>query len=190
MDFPSRVCTKLQFWSLSLLSKYLHGCLIVRTLNLQILWFTKKCPFKKRNNLLHYFPNYNFGKMTFSNINYNVKLLLLLLTISPLQYRQIESTNLSNKNFFLIFFFFSWKVRFGDFDLESTEDDVTSTERDVLKVFFHPDFDDAKLYFDVAIVKVDIVDFSIFVRPGLNSIWKKKSLFDFVECNFDKVFVN
>ena len=70
---------------------------------------------------------------------------------------------------------FRWMARFGDFNLESTEDDVTAIERKILRVYLHPQYDEAKLYFDIAIVKVVPVQFSIFVRAGseLTSYYQK-----------------
>ncbi len=46
------------------------------------------------------------------------------------------------------------------------DDDIVAVERDIIDVFVHPGYDDWKLYFDFAMLKVDPIEFSVYVRPG------------------------
>jgi hypothetical protein len=61
---------------------------------------------------------------------------------------------------------FRWKVRLGDNDLSSAFDDDSVVERDVAGVQIHPRFVAGEAYFDIAVLKIDKVMFSVFVRPG------------------------
>jgi hypothetical protein len=64
---------------------------------------------------------------------------------------------------------FSWRVRLGDYDLSNVDDDAVAVERDFIKIYVHPGYDDWKLYFDFALLKVDPIEFSFYVRPGNGS---------------------
>ena len=59
----------------------------------------------------------------------------------------------------------SWRLRFGDFDLNSTDDDIDVTERSLVKISTHQKYDNFQAYFDVAVITIDHINYTTSIRP-------------------------
>ena len=67
---------------------------------------------------------------------------------------------------FLYFFFdFSWKVRLGDFNLASSDDDDHVQEFNIRTIYNHPKYVSGKAYFDIAVLVIPPVVFTSYVTP-------------------------
>ena len=59
----------------------------------------------------------------------------------------------------------NWRLRFGDFDLSSRDDDVGVVERRLAKISTHNKFDNFQAYFDVAVITIDRIEYTTSIRP-------------------------
>ena len=60
---------------------------------------------------------------------------------------------------------FSWRVRFGDIDLTTDTDDEFVQEVKITKITQHPQYENGKAYYDIAVLETELVTFSGNVRP-------------------------
>ena len=65
-----------------------------------------------------------------------------------------------------MFLFLSWKVRFGDMDLSSLQDneDIVQEVR-ITKIIKHPKYVQGVGYFDIAVLQIEPIEFTANVRP-------------------------
>ncbi len=66
---------------------------------------------------------------------------------------------------FVFFFKFRWKVRLGDFNLTSKTDNENVQESSIKQIFKHPIYVLGIAYYDIAVLVITPVDFTIRVRP-------------------------
>jgi len=71
---------------------------------------------------------------------------------------------------------FRWKIRHGDDNLKSSLDDRRAKDFDIEKIFKHPKYN-GTAYYDIAVLQIDRVKFSAFLRPGVNFINVLRSAF-------------
>jgi hypothetical protein len=65
------------------------------------------------------------------------------------------------------FFFFSFLIRIGDPDHNSTSDNRFAKDLFVLTSSVHPNYNGKASYFDVAILKTETIEFNLAVAPGI-----------------------
>ena len=61
-------------------------------------------------------------------------------------------------------FIFSWLIKLGDFDLQDSNDDDEVLERELNAKIIHPKNQRLQAYYDIALVKIDPVEFSSAIR--------------------------
>ena len=62
-------------------------------------------------------------------------------------------------------YLFSWRVRLGDQNLNSTDDDRNSIEKEVQATNTHPKYLNGLAYYDAALLKIPYIEFTFFIRP-------------------------
>ena len=84
-------------------------------------------------------------------------------------YTKVELLHvLTFADFFFQFFRqknFTNKVRIGDSNHASDDDDKNAIDLEIIKYTQHPDFDEEAAYFDIAVVETKKVNFSKYIRP-------------------------
>ena len=66
---------------------------------------------------------------------------------------------------FMTLIFYRWKIRIGDFDHASDEDNRNARNLDILKSFIHPQFKTNEAYFDIAILKTNPIELTSLISP-------------------------
>ena len=61
--------------------------------------------------------------------------------------------------------FYSWRLRFGDFDLSSTDDDIGVSERRLVNISTHQRHDNFQAYYDVAVITIAHINYTTSIRP-------------------------
>ena len=62
-------------------------------------------------------------------------------------------------------FIFRFKIRIGDTNHASEQDDKNAIDMDINKQIVHPKYDEVSSYYDVAILETSPVTFSKFISP-------------------------
>jgi L-asparaginase II len=62
-------------------------------------------------------------------------------------------------------------IRLGDFNLDSIVDDDAVAERRIEEIFIHPNYVKGRAYFDIALMKIEPVQFGIYIKPGKNKFF-------------------
>ena len=61
--------------------------------------------------------------------------------------------------------YFRFKVRIGDFDHSSSDDDRLAVTVDIKNKFIHPRYNGKAAHFDVAVLETDNIDFTESIYP-------------------------
>jgi hypothetical protein len=96
------------------------------------------------------------------------QLLITSLTLSsPAQHQSISISDSAFIQKILIqLHFFSWRLRFGDIDLSSTQDDEDFVQEfRITKITKHPKYVQEIAYFDIAVLELEPVEITAHVRP-------------------------
>jgi hypothetical protein len=65
-----------------------------------------------------------------------------------------------------LFYFLSWRVRFGDIDLSSNTDDKDIVQEvRITKITRHPKYVRGVAYFDIAVLETEPIEFTGYIRP-------------------------
>ena len=64
----------------------------------------------------------------------------------------------------ILLFSYSWIIRLGDFDLVDANDDSEVIERELKNIIIHPKNKRLQAYYDVALVKIDPVEYGPAIR--------------------------
>jgi hypothetical protein len=66
----------------------------------------------------------------------------------------------------IFIYFYRWRVRIGDTDLNSNEDDENFVEEvRITKITKHPKYVEGVAYFDIAVLEIELIQSTGYIRP-------------------------